>query len=108
MGVGLPRSRRGMLILQTLLRQDELRDPGASPPPHGHRPELELTEVLMGAFTGAEVDQFRDERRHALEELARAKGSGGQPAAPPGSGPAVDLMAALEESARAPRAHQGG
>ncbi|MFB6853659.1 hypothetical protein [Streptomyces sp. NPDC056341] len=70
--------------------------------------ELELTEVLMGAFTGAEVDQFRDERRHALEELARAKGSGGQPAAPPESGPAVDLMAALEESARAPRAHQGG
>lgn len=108
MGVGLPRSRRGMLILQTLLRQDELRDPGPRLLRMVTDRELELTEVLMGAFTGAEVDQFRDERRHALEELARAKGSGAQPAAPPESGPAVDLMAALEESARAPRAHQGG
>ncbi|MET7929412.1 hypothetical protein ABZT43_36765 [Streptomyces sp. NPDC005349] len=98
-----------MLILQTLLWQDELRDPGDLAPatPVTDR-ELELAEVLMRELPGVEADQLRDEYRHALEQLVAAKVSGGEPAAPPEPGPAVDLMAALEESVRAARAHQGG
>ncbi|WTQ96211.1 hypothetical protein OHU19_01850 [Streptomyces sp. NBC_00145] len=107
--IALLRPRHGMLILQTLLWQDELRDPGdlapCAPVTEG---ELELAEVLMRECTGVEVDQLRDEYRHALEQLVAAKVSGGQLAAPPGPGPAVDLMAALQESVRAARAHQGG
>ncbi|MEK0099069.1 MULTISPECIES: Ku protein [unclassified Streptomyces] len=85
--IALLRPRHGILILQTLLWQDELRDPGDLAPsaPVTDR-ELELAEVLMRDARGL---------------------SGGQPAAPPGPVPAVDLMAALQESVRAARAHQG-
>ncbi|MFE6963091.1 Ku protein [Streptomyces sp. NPDC057696] len=107
--IALLRPRHGMLILQTLLWQDELRNPGdlAPSPPVTDR-ELELAEVLMRECTGVEVGQLRNEYRHALEELVEAKVSGGQLAAPPEPVPAVDLMAALQESVRAARAHQAG
>ncbi|MGW8687834.1 Ku protein [Streptomyces sp. NPDC055817] len=107
--IALLRPRHGMLILQTLLWQDELRDPGDLAPctPVTDR-ELELAEVLMRELPSVEVDQLRDEYRHALEQLVAAKGSRGQLAAPPEPGPAVALMAALQESVRAARAHQGG
>ncbi|MFE4687743.1 Ku protein [Streptomyces sp. NPDC056721] len=107
--IALLRPRHGMLILQTLLWQDELRDPGdlapSAPVTEG---ELELAEALMRELPGVEVGQLQDEYRRALEELVAAKVSGGQLAAPPEPVPAVDLMAALEESVRAARAHQGG
>ncbi|MFG2525805.1 Ku protein [Streptomyces sp. NPDC048527] len=101
------RPRHGILILQTLLWQDELRDPGdLTPPAPVTNRELELAEVLMRECTGVEVDQLRDEYRHALEKLVETKVSGGQLAAPPEPAPAMDLMAALEESVRAARTHQ--
>ncbi|WP_327580106.1 MULTISPECIES: Ku protein [unclassified Streptomyces] len=107
--IALLRPRHGILILQTLLWQDELRDPGDLAPsaPVTDR-ELELAEILMRECTGVEVDQLQDEYHHALEQPVEAKVSGGQPAAPPEPAPAVDLMAALEESVRAARAHQEG
>ncbi|MFE6903974.1 Ku protein [Streptomyces sp. NPDC057717] len=107
--IALLRPRHGILILQTLLWQDELRDPGDLAPctPVTDR-ELERAEVLMRELPSVEVDQLRDEYRHALEQLVAAKGSRGQLAAPPEPGPAVALMAALQESVRAARAHQGG
>ncbi|MFF1400779.1 hypothetical protein ACFVZD_44510 [Streptomyces sp. NPDC058287] len=64
--------------------------------------------MLMREFTGVEVDQLRDEYRHALEQLVEAKVSAGEPAAPPEPGPALDLTAAPLESVRAARAHHGG
>ncbi|MGW2083363.1 Ku protein, partial [Streptomyces sp. NPDC001939] len=54
-------------------------------------------------YPGVEVDQLRDEYRHAVDQLVEAKASGGRLAGPPEPGPAVDLMAALEESVRAAR-----
>ncbi|MCX4649427.1 MULTISPECIES: Ku protein [unclassified Streptomyces] len=107
--IALLRPRHGMLVLQTLLWQDELRDPGDLAPsaPVTDR-ELELAEVLMRELTGVEVEQLQDEYQHALEQLVEAKVSGGELAAPPAPVPAVDLMAALEESVRAARAHQDG
>ncbi|MER7199916.1 hypothetical protein CG723_45230 [Streptomyces sp. CB01635] len=62
----------------------------------------------MRECTGVEGGQLRDEYRHALEQLVEAKVTGGELAAPPEPGPAVDLMAALEESVRAARARQSG
>ncbi|MEV6654910.1 Ku protein [Streptomyces sp. NPDC051219] len=99
------RPRHGLLILQTLLWPDELRDPGdlASSAPVTDR-ELELAEVLMRELTGIEVGEVHDEYRHALEQLVTAKVSGGELAAPSQPKPVVDLMAALEESVRAARA----
>ncbi|MFB8272906.1 Ku protein [Streptomyces sp. NPDC055955] len=107
--IALLRPRHGILILHTLLWQDELRDPGDLAPsaPVTDR-ELELAEVLMRELPGVGVGQLRDEYRQALEELVAAKLSGDELAAPPEPVPAVDLMAALQESVRAARAHQGG
>ncbi|MFF2502436.1 hypothetical protein ACFVTY_03460 [Streptomyces sp. NPDC058067] len=62
----------------------------------------------MRELAGVEVDQLQDEYRHALEQLVEAKVSGGELAAPREPGPAVELMAALEESVKAARAHQSG
>jgi DNA end-binding protein Ku len=107
--IALLRPRHGVLVLQTLLWHDELRDPaGLAPSAPVTDRELELAEVLMRELTGVEVDQLQDEYRHALEQLVEAKVSGGELAAPPEPAPAVDLMAALEESVRAARAHQDG
>lgn len=105
--IALLRPRHGVLVLQTLLWQDELRDPaGLAPAAPVTDRELELAEALMRELTGVEVDQLQDEYRHALEQLVEAKVSGGELAAPPEPAPAMDLMAALEESVRAARAHQ--
>ncbi|MGW6404705.1 Ku protein [Streptomyces sp. NPDC055134] len=49
--IALLRPRHGMLILQTLLWQDELRDPGDPSAPVTDR-ELELAEVLMHGCRG--------------------------------------------------------
>ncbi|MFB7755695.1 Ku protein [Streptomyces sp. NPDC056121] len=107
--IALLRPHHGILILHTLLWQDELRDPGDLAPstPVTDR-ELELAEVLMRELPGVGVGQLRDEYRQALEDLVAAKLSGDELAAPPEPVPAVDLMAALQESVRAARAHQGG
>ncbi|MGW6145285.1 Ku protein [Streptomyces sp. NPDC055140] len=86
--IALLRPRHGMLILQTLLWQVELRDPGDLAPcaPVTDR-ELELVEVLMRECTGLEVGQLQGEYRHAFEQLVEAKMSGGQPATPTEPGP---------------------
>ena len=98
------RPRRGMLVLQTLLWPEEIRDPGdlSSPTPVTDR-ELRLAEMLMDELAGVDIDQLHDEYAAALEQLvdAKAVGEGLTPAIEPG--PVVDLMAALEESVRAAR-----
>lgn len=106
--LALLRPRHGILILQTLLWEDELRDPGDIAPsaPVTDR-ELELAEVLIRELTGIEVRELHDEYAHALEQLVAAKAGGGTPAVPEEAVPAVDLMAALEESIHAARAARG-
>ncbi|MGX1886977.1 non-homologous end joining protein Ku [Streptomyces sp. NPDC055287] len=104
------RPRHGVLVLQTLLWEDELREPGdlASSAPVTDR-ELELAEVLIRQLTGIETRELHDEYAHALEQLVTAKASGEGLAEPAegGPSPAVDLMAALEESVRTARAARG-
>jgi DNA end-binding protein Ku len=106
--LALLRPRHGVLVLQTLLWEDELRDPGDLAPsaPVTDR-ELELAEVLIRELTGIEVGGLHDEYAHALEQLVTAKESGGELAEPAQALHPVDLMAALEESVRAARTHRG-
>ncbi|MGX1886822.1 non-homologous end joining protein Ku [Streptomyces sp. NPDC055287] len=98
------RPRNGVLVLQTLLWRDELREPGdlAPPTPVTDR-ELQLAEVLIRELTGIEEREIRDEYSQALEQLVTAKAGGKELAEPAESAPVVDLMAALEESVRAAR-----
>jgi DNA end-binding protein Ku len=105
--LALLRPRHGILILQTLLWQDELRDPGDLAPstPVTDR-ELELAEVLIRELAGINVGEVHDEYAHALEQLVDAKITGGELVEPAEPAPALDLLAALEESVRAAeRAH---
>lgn len=105
--LALLRPRHGMLILQTLLWQDELRDPGDLAPstPVTDR-ELELAELLIRELAGIDVGEVHDEYAHALERLVDAKITGGQLVQPAQPAPVLDLMAALEKSVRAAeRAH---
>ncbi|MEW2081124.1 Ku protein [Streptomyces sp. NPDC005283] len=107
--LALLRPRRGVLVIQTLLWEDELREPGDLAPsaPVTDR-ELAMAEVLIRELTGVEKRELHDEYGHALEQLIAAKVSGGELAESPAQTmPAVDLMAALEESVRAARAERG-
>ncbi|MGX1887387.1 non-homologous end joining protein Ku [Streptomyces sp. NPDC055287] len=98
------RPRNGVLVLQTLLWRDELREPGdlAPPTPVTDR-ELQLAEVLIRELTGIEEREIRDEYSQALEQLVTAKAGGKELTEPAESAPVVNLMAALEESVRAAR-----
>jgi DNA end-binding protein Ku len=69
--------------------------------------EVELVEVLMRELTGVDLSELHDQYRHALEALVDAKLAGEKVEAPPAPPPAVDLMAALEESVREARARRG-
>ncbi|MGW3622520.1 non-homologous end joining protein Ku [Streptomyces sp. NPDC000880] len=106
--LALLRPRHGVLVLQTLLWEDELREPADLAPsaPVTDR-ELELAEVLIRELTGIETRELHDEYAHALEQLVAAKAGGRELAEPAETPPPVDLMAALEESVRAARAHRG-
>jgi DNA end-binding protein Ku len=106
--LALLRPRHGVLVLQTLLWQDELRDPGDLAPstPITDR-ELELAEVLIRELTGIDVAEVHDEYAHALEQLVDAKISGGELAEPAEAAPTLDLMTALEESVRAAERSHG-
>lgn len=103
--LALLRPRNGVLVVHTLLWQDEIREPGDLAPtaPVTDR-ELELAEVLIRELTGVEGRELHDEYTHALEQLVAAKAGQGELVEPPETPPPVDLMAALEESVRAARA----
>lgn len=107
--LALLRPRHGMLILQTLLWQDELRDPGDLAPsaPVSDR-ELGLAEVLIRELIGIDVGEVHDEYAHALEQLVDAKITGAQLVEPAAPAAAMDLMTALEESVRAAERAHGG
>ncbi|WP_411130036.1 Ku protein [Streptomyces sp. x-19] len=99
------RPRNCVLIVHTLLWQDELREPGDLAPaaPVTDR-ELELAEVLIRELTGVEGHELHDEYAHALEQLVTAKADQRELAQPPETPAPVDLMAALEASVRAAHA----
>jgi DNA end-binding protein Ku len=106
--LALLRPRHGVLVLQTLLWEDELREPGDLAPsaPVTDR-ELALAEVLIAELTGIEVRDLHDEYAHALEQLVAAKAAGGELAPVEEAVTPVDLMAALEASLQAAREQRG-
>ncbi|MGW4823986.1 hypothetical protein ACWEP4_34840 [Streptomyces sp. NPDC004227] len=62
--------------------------------------------MLIRELTGINVGDVHDDYAHALEQLVDAKITGGELVEPAQPAPALDLMAALEESVRAAeRAH---
>ncbi|MFD0167732.1 Ku protein [Streptomyces decoyicus] len=98
------RPRNGVIVVQTLLWRDELREPGdLSPATPVTDRELQLAELLLSELTGIEMQKLDDEYGHALEQLVAAKTVGSEVPELPTPQPAVDLLAALEQSVQAAR-----
>ncbi|MFJ4530002.1 Ku protein [Streptomyces nigrescens] len=98
------RPRHGVIVLQTLMWRDEVREPGDLGPsaPFTDR-ELQLAELLLSELTGVEMQQMEGVYGHALEQLVAAKIVGSEVSELPTPQPAVDLMAAPERSVRTAR-----
>ena len=108
------RSREGVLVLQTLLWPDEVReasfdflDQDVTVRPQ----ELQMAESYIAALSGDfEPEQFTDNYREALEEVIEAKVAGREVKAPveaPRSGQVVDLMEALRRSVAEAKSKRG-
>jgi len=109
------RSRDGVLVLQTLLWPDEVREPklGFDDQDVTVRPqELAMAESYINALSGDfEPAEFSDHYREALEEVIEAKAAGHevkvQEEAPRSGGQVVDLMDALRRSVAEAKERRG-
>jgi DNA end-binding protein Ku len=109
------RVREGVLVLNTMLWPDEVRQPefGFLDEDVSARPqELAMATSLIDSMTGDfQADSYTDEYREALQQVIDAKIAGQEVAAPAEAeaapAPAVDLMAALQASVERARAARG-
>jgi len=108
------RTRDGVLVLQTLLWPDEVREPKFNflDEDVTVRPqELQMAESYIAALSGDfEPEQYTDNYREALEEVIEAKVAGREvkaPAEAPRSGQVVDLMEALRRSVAEAKTRRG-
>lgn len=108
------RVRDGVMVLNTMLWPDEIRDPSFNfldEKVEVREPELAMANSLIDSMTGDfHPDGYTDEYRQALQEVIDAKVSGREIVAAPeeeAPAPAVDLMAALRASVERARASRG-
>ncbi len=114
MSLAVLRVRDDVIVLQTMMWPDEIRQPDFSAADTSDAKPAEvkmanmLVETLAGDFT---PDDFEDDYRSAVEELVRAKIEGGEvkrtPVSTKTSGEVVDLLAALQKSVNAARSARG-
>jgi len=108
------RAREGVLVLQTLLWPDEVRQPklGIDDDVTVRPQELAMAESYINALSGDfEPEEFTDEYRGALEEVIEAKVAGREVVAPAeepaATGQVVDLMEALRRSVAEAKERRG-
>jgi len=109
------RARDGVLVLQTLLWPDEVREPKldfSGDDVKVRDQELAMAESYINALSGDfDPSEFSDEYRGALEEVIDAKVAGREVVAAPeeeaSSGQVVDLMEALRRSVAEAKARRG-
>ncbi len=111
------RVRDDVIVLQTLLWPDEIRQPdfGTLDGDETARPqELAMAASLVDSLSGDyDPDEFNDEYREEMERLVDAKLSGGatapvpQPKEDVGGGEVVDLLSALQRSVERARESRG-
>ncbi|MEU8824745.1 Ku protein [Streptomyces sp. NPDC048636] len=101
------------IVLQALHWPDEIRSSEGLAPTDVRLSDSEVDEAitLMEAIGGADVSQYRDRYREAVEAVIEAKAAGVAPPeaeAPAGQeGKVVDLMAALKDSVQAAKQARG-
>ncbi len=109
------RPKDGVLVLQTLLWPDEVREPrfGFLDDEVSVRPqELAMAESYIAALSGDfEPEEFTDDYRQALEKVIEAKAEGLEVQVPveeaPEGGQVVDLMDALRRSVAEAKTRRG-
>jgi DNA end-binding protein Ku len=115
--IAVLRVRDDVIVLQTMLWPDEIREPdfaGLDGTDNAAKPqELKMARMLVDSLAGdSEPDEFEDEYEAAVEAVVKAKLEGGEVKAPPqaedeGGGEVVDLLAALQRSVDRAKAARG-
>ena len=121
--LGALRVRGNVLVLQTLLWHDEVREadfPALDSSPRVTERELQLSAALMESFAGDfQPEKFSDEYQDELRKLIAAKLEqgesvdtaatfGGEEAEKGGGGEVIDLMEALQRSVERSRGGRSG
>jgi DNA end-binding protein Ku len=113
------RVREGVLVLETMLWADEIREPdfdfleGGKSTAEPKSAELKMAKLLIDSLS-ADFDpaEYHDSYREALEEVIEAKVAGREVVTPPapaeGGAQVIDLMAALKASVQAAKKTRGG
>ena len=109
------RVREGLLVLNTMLWPDEVREPDFAfldEDIEARPPELAMATSLIDSMSADfKPEAYSDEYREALQQVIDAKVAGQEVAAPAApeeeAAPAVDLMAALRASVERARAARG-
>ncbi len=109
------RVRDGVIVLETMLWPDEIREPVFGFLDHKvdlRAQERSMAESLVESMSGDfEPDQYTDEYREALQQVIDAKVEGREVVEPepaqPTAGTVVDLMAALRASVDAAKSRRG-
>ncbi|MFL6061811.1 MAG: Ku protein [Marmoricola sp.] len=114
MSLAVLRVREDVIVLQTMMWPDEIRQPDfTSVDVEDAKPaEVKMATMLVETLAGDfDPDEFEDDYRDAVEALVKAKIEGGEvkktPAAKKTGGEVVDLLAALQRSVDAARTARG-
>lgn len=114
--LALIRPRGDLLVMDTMLWPDEVRDPGFATPAadvHASPGEIAMAEAFIEQMSGRwRPEDYTDGYRAALEELVQAKLAGVQlpqtTGATTAGGEVVDLMVALRASVAAAKKRRAG
>ena len=109
------RVRDDVLVLQTMMWPDEIRNPdfGSLRDVEPAKPqELKMAQLLLDTLAGDyDPSEFEDDYAAAVQELVEAKLAGGEvkrtKEAAPSAGEVVDLLAALQKSVAAAKTARG-
>jgi DNA end-binding protein Ku len=108
------RVRDDVIVLQTMMWPDEIRQPdfGSVDTSDAKPAEVKMANMLVETLAGDfEPDEFEDDYRTAIEEMVKAKIEGGEvkrtPKSTKTSGEVVDLLAALQKSVNAAKTARG-
>ncbi len=115
MTMAVLRVRDGVIVMQTMLWPDEIRNPdfaNLGDESHASQQEMAMAKMLIDQLAGDyDADEYEDDYSISLKELVRAKVEGGEvkhaPEEAEESGEVVDLLAALAKSVEKAKAARG-
>jgi DNA end-binding protein Ku len=111
--VGVLRVKDDVIVMQTMMWPDEVRNPDFSVETGEVKPaEVKMANMLVETLAGDfDASEFEDDYAGAIEAMVKAKIEGGEvkrtPTSTKSSGEVVDLLAALQRSVDAAKTARG-